>query len=66
MNTMSKKDQIYQLLSDGQPHRAAELVKITHRFSAAIHKLREDGDEIKTVQLGRNDFAYQLSKIRQS
>lgn len=38
---MSKKQKILNLLSDGQPHGKEELIPITHRFSAAIHSLRE-------------------------
>ncbi|PSB20199.1 hypothetical protein C7B65_09130 [Phormidesmis priestleyi ULC007] len=58
---MSKKEQIRKLLADGQPHSAKELVDVTHRFSAVIHSLREEGYRIETIPLSHHDFAYQLS-----
>lgn len=61
---MSKKDQILKILTDGQPHSAKELIDITHRFSAVIHSLREEGYRIETIILAHNEFAYQLlSKV---
>ncbi len=57
---MSKKEQIREILADGKPHSAKELVGITHRFSAVIHSLREDGYRIDTISLAHNEFAYQL------
>jgi biotin operon repressor len=57
---MSKKDQIRKILADGQPHSAKELIDITHRFSAVVHSLREEGYDIETVPLAHNEFAYQL------
>ncbi|MGV0025559.1 hypothetical protein [Phormidesmis priestleyi] len=57
---MSKKDQIRKILTDGHPHSAKELIGITHRFSAVIHSLREEGYRIETIALAHNEFAYQL------
>lgn len=57
---MSKKDQIRKILTDGQLHAAKELIGITHRFSAVIHSLREEGYRIETITLAHNEFAYQL------
>lgn len=57
---MSKKEQILQILSDGKPHSAKELIKVTHRFSATIHTLRESGHKIDTVPVTHNHFVYQL------
>jgi biotin operon repressor len=61
---MSKKEQIWKILADGQPHSAKELISITHRFSAVIHSLREEGYDIETITLAHNEFAYQL--VRQA
>jgi DNA-binding winged helix-turn-helix (wHTH) protein len=64
---MSKKDRIYSLLSDGEPHRTEELVKISHRFSALLHVLREEeGYEIRKTQLGRYVWTYQLLRAKAS
>ena len=57
---MSKKDQIREILADRQLHPAKELIGITHRYSAVIHRLREEGDNIETIPLAHNEFAYQL------
>jgi hypothetical protein len=57
---MSKKDQIRAILSDFQPHTAEELIVITHRFSAVISKLREDGQLIDTLPIAHNKFLYQM------
>jgi hypothetical protein len=57
---MSKRDQIRQILADGQLHSARELIDVTHRFSAVIHSLREEGYKIETVTIAHNQFAYQL------
>ncbi len=57
---MSIKQHILKILSDGQPHAAKELVPVSHRFSAAIHSLREDGYAIKTVAVAHNNYVYQL------
>ncbi|OUL21990.1 hypothetical protein [Nostoc sp. 106C] len=57
---MSKKERIRQLLADGQPHTVEELVRITHRFSAVIHSLREDGEDIKTIPIAHNVCVYQM------
>ncbi len=57
---MSKKEHIRQLLADGQPHTVEELIRITHRFSAVIHSLREDGYDIKTIPVAHNVCIYQM------
>jgi hypothetical protein len=57
---MSKKDQIRKMLADRQPHSTKELIGITHRFSAVIHSLREEGYTIETIAVAHNEFAYQL------
>jgi biotin operon repressor len=57
---MSKKMQILNLLLDHQPHSSEELIKITHRFSAVIHKLREEGYDIETISTARYQSSYQL------
>ena len=59
---MSKKQQIYQLLSDGKPHSKEELIPITHRFGAAIASLREDlgYDKIQTIPVAHNVCLYQM------
>jgi DNA-binding winged helix-turn-helix (wHTH) protein len=62
---MSKKDRIYTLLSDGEPHRTEELVQISHRFSAFLHILREEeGYEIRKTQLNRYVWTYQLIRVK--
>ena len=64
---MSKKEQILQILSDGKPHPAQDLIGVTHRFSAVIHSLREDGYRIDTLPVAHNNFVYQLeSSISQT
>jgi hypothetical protein len=57
---MSKKAQILHLLSDHQPHDPQELIPITHRFSAVIHSLREDGYQIDTIRIAHNECRYQM------
>ncbi len=57
---MSIKKRILAILSDGQPHSAKELATVSHRFSAAIHSLREDGYEIETIQVAHNEYVYQM------
>ncbi|MBE9175434.1 hypothetical protein IQ225_09195 [Synechocystis salina LEGE 06155] len=57
---MSKKTRILQLLSDHEPHSPHELISITHRFSATIHSLREEGYNIQTIRITHNDCRYQL------
>lgn len=59
---MSKKKQIRALLLDYQPHSPEELVPITHRFSAIIATLREEGDEIETIQIAHNKYVYQMRR----
>jgi len=56
---MSIKKRILAILSDGQPHSAKELAALSHRFSAAIHSLREDGYEIETIRVAHNEYVYQ-------
>lgn len=63
---MSKKERIRQLLADGQPHAVEELVLITHRFSAVIHSLREDGYDIKTITIAHNICVYQMQTMAKS
>jgi biotin operon repressor len=57
---MSIKKRIVAILSDGQPHSAKELAAVSHRFSAAIHSLREGGYEIETIQVAHNEYVYQM------
>lgn len=57
---MSKKAQILTLLSDCQPHSSKELIPITHRYSAVIHKLREEGHQINSWQVARYDWFVQM------
>lgn len=57
---MSKKNQVLNLLSDGKAHSTKELISITHRFSATIHSLREQGHKIETIPVSRHEFVYQL------
>ncbi len=57
---MSKKAQILRLLSDRKLHAPQELIPITHRFSAVIHSLREEGYQIETVRIAHNDCHYQM------
>lgn len=61
---MSKKKKTREVLSDYQPHEARELIPITHRFSAVIAQLREDGDMINTIQIDHNKFVYQMHQPR--
>jgi arginine repressor len=63
---MSKKDRIYHLLSDGKPHRTEELAQISHRFSALIPILREEGHEITKTKLSRYVWTYQLLRVKTS
>jgi hypothetical protein len=53
---------VSKVLQDYKPHHASELIPITHRFSAAIERLRKKGYKIETLYLdGRNKPAwYQL------
>ena len=60
---MSIKKRIVAILSDGQPHSAKELAAVSHRFSAAIHSLREDGYEIETIQVAHNEYVYQMTVL---
>lgn len=60
---MSIKERVKELLSDGKPHSAKELAQITHRFSAVIYSLREEGHEIVTIPVAHNNFAYQMLKV---
>ena len=50
-NVPSQKDRIYDLLIEAGDVgvNSTELLKITHRFSAPIHNLRNDGCDIKTI-----------------
>jgi hypothetical protein len=57
---MSKKNLVLELLSDHQLHSPQELIPITHRFSATIHSLREEGYNIQTIRIAHNDCRYQL------
>lgn len=57
---MSKKQRVLKLLADGQPHSKEELVPITHRFSAVIDSLRDDGYDIKTIRIAHNVYVYQM------
>lgn len=57
-----KEKSVYRVLQDGKPHHASEFIPITHRFSAAMKRLKEKGYNIQTLYLdGRNKPAwYQL------
>ena len=57
---MSKKRQVFQTLSDGKPHPGEELAKITHRYSAVIYSLREEGYDIQTIPIAHNVFVYRM------
>ncbi len=59
---MSKKKQIRLILLDYQPHLSEELIPITHRFSAVISTLREEGDEIETIRIAQNKYMYQMRR----
>ncbi len=37
------KEKILEILLDGKPHSNRDLVKVTHRFSARIKDLRDEG-----------------------
>ena len=56
---------VYRVLQDGKPHHASEFIPITHRFSAAMKRLKEKGYNIQTLYLdGRNRPAwYQLVSV---
>lgn len=60
---MSIKNRVLEILSDGQPHSIKELVAVSHRFSAAIHSLREDGYFIQTIPVAHNNYVYQMSTL---
>jgi len=60
---MSIKKRVLEILSDGQPHSVTELATVSHRFSAAIHSLREDGYEIETILVAHNTYVYQMPKV---
>jgi len=63
---LTKKHQIFKILSDCRVHHGSELVAITHRFNDVIDRLRkEDGHEIRTLYLdGYNKMAwYQLISV---
>ena len=57
---MNKKRQVFQTLSDGKPHPGEELAKITHRYSAVIYSLSEEGYDIQTIPIAHNVFVYQM------
>ena len=59
----SKKLLILRILSDRKSHPEEELAKITHRFSAVIHSLREEGYDIQTIPVAHNVFVYQLKVV---
>ena len=63
---MSIKKRILAILSDGQPHSAKELAAVSHRFSAAIYSLREDGYEIETIPVAHNEYVYQMSILEKN
>lgn len=56
------KQRVLDILLDFQPHHASEFIPITHRFSAVMKRLKEEGYDIKTLPLdGSNKAAwYQL------
>jgi len=62
---MSIKKRVLEILSDGQPHSVKELSTVSHRFSAAIHSLREDGYEIETIRVAHNEYVYQMPIVKQ-
>ncbi|MGI0479390.1 hypothetical protein ACN4EE_01225 [Geminocystis sp. CENA526] len=57
---MSKKQQVFNLLSDGFLHNAHELAQISYRFGDIIHKLRKEDYKIKTIKVAHNTFMYQM------
>lgn len=59
---ISKKKQIQTILSDYEPHAPEEFIPITHRFSAVIAKLREEGDLIDTIPIAHNKYIYQMRR----
>lgn len=60
---MSIKNRVLEILSDGQPHSVEELVAVSHRFSAAIHSLREDEYIIETIPVAHNKYVYQMVTV---
>jgi len=60
---MSIKKRVLEILSDGQPHSVKELVAVSHRFSAAIYSLREEGYKIETISVAHNQYEYQMPKV---
>lgn len=62
IDNMTKKEIILNILQDKQPHHASEFVPITHRFSAVIKNLRDEGYNIVTIAKNSRDesASYQL------
>lgn len=58
LNTVKAK--ILQLLKDGQWHTNRELKQISHRFSARIKELRDEGWQIEREYWGEGVWAYRL------
>lgn len=59
------KQRILEILLDYKPHHAKEFLVVTHRFSAVIERLRNEGYKINTLPLdGSNKPAwYQLVAV---
>jgi len=55
-----KARQILELLKDRRWHKNVELAKITIRYSARIHELREAGFIIEKAYLGDGIWVYRL------
>ncbi len=54
-------ERLLHLMSDGNWHSAEELVdKISHRFSATMHSLKQRGYQFDKRHLEKNQYEYRL------
>ncbi|MGE5657643.1 MAG: hypothetical protein ACM37W_13640 [Actinomycetota bacterium] len=63
----SLPDRLLTLMSDGYWHSTDELVeKISHRFSATMHVLKQQGYEFEKRRLDRQQHEYRLLAQRKA
>ncbi|MDJ1170227.1 hypothetical protein PMG71_12375 [Roseofilum sp. BLCC_M154] len=54
-------ERLLHLMSDGKWHSTQELVdKISHRFSATMHSLKQRGYQFDKRHLEKNQYEYRL------
>lgn len=58
-------ERLLHLMSDGNWHSTQELVdKISHRFSATMHSLKQRGYQFDKRHVEKNQYEYRLQIIR--